>query len=852
MSGHVNSSLSGSRAAAPKARGASGPALALAAALLAGCGPSPPGRARARLGRDPVARSVAMAEGRVRMLAGYLESRPERRYGALIALAEMAQPAYAERLVKRFGGEADDTEEARQRVLRLLNDRVLAQVRRWLARGVPEVRSQAALCLGAIAGAGATADLIAALGDRDALVVASAVEALARVGRPALPALIAALGRDDALLMKAAVAQAIARIGDGQAAQVLLLLLRDVPGPGEGPLEGAKMAFLVSVTQTLGELSDPRVLPGLIRCLGSSNARVRECAAHSLARVLESLPAEERRRRRDILAGALAAARQALDDPDDRVRQEAARAAAWAGYRPAAFEEKVAFLIARQDWPGLAALEPPGPVAAALVERLRREHLEPGEAGLARRFHQSAAAVLAELGEPAVAPLAGLLADRDGEPLARCTAALALGELGGPQAERALLSALDDPVAAVRVEATRALGKSAGPRAVEALIALLGDDPGQSYPAAVGALATAGCRALGPLLAALDAPDSQVREAAADALGQVGILAKWRLVSRQGDPPRGARRAAAAFHEADKTHEYRRDRHERWHSRCGMDPLYVRRRPETSISDALARAECLRLAGRRRDVRFLAVLPAIVADRGDQAHVRRTAAMALGDTGAAALGCLPTLDRAAGDASENPRVRTAAAHAARNIRTALDAMTFTERMWLTCLLAAKLDDGLDYPHVRAAVARALLCGGEAAALALPALRRAAALASSEPDLASAAAATLERLAASPASPGRAARAQAAATLAAILESEMACPHPIARTAAEMLGLLGGEAAGALALLERASKVSAGQRQYERRRLRAAAAAAVHRIRRATRSDPSGSAFTRARVTAQEK
>ena len=204
----------------------------------------------------------------------------------------------------------------------------------------------------------------------------------------------------------------------------------------------------------------------------------------------------------------------------------------------------------------------------------------------------------------------------------------------------------------------------------------------------------------------------------------------------------------------------------------------------------------------------------------------------------------------AGDPSEDPRLRAAARQAIEQITLKAASLPFGERLWLTCLLTATLDDELEYPHVRAAAARAIVSMGKTASLAVPALRRAAD--GGEPRLASAAAAALDQLGRDPAPLTGAERARAAATLATILESELTYPHPMARVSAEMLGLLGGEAAKALALLERASGVAGGQRQYERRRLRAAATAAADQVRRAARAEPSSAHFTRSANPTQEK
>jgi len=96
------------------------------------------------------------------------------------------------------------------------------------------------------------------------------------------------------------------------------------------------------------------------------------------------------------------------------------------------------------------------------------------------------------------------------------------------------------------------------------------------------------------------------------------------------------------------------------------------------------------------------------------------------------------------------------------------------------------------------------------------------------------------------------RARAAAVLTTILESELTYPHPMARAAAEMLGSLGSDAGKALTLLERASRLSAGGRQYERRRLRTVAAVAADQVRRATNAAPTNPTATRSGAAVRER
>jgi HEAT repeat protein len=58
----------------------------------------------------------------------------------------------------------------------------------------------------------------------------------------------------------------------------------------------------------------------------------------------------------------------------------------------------------------------------------------------------------------------------------RAQAAAALGKLGGPDAERALLAALDDPQWQVRAQAAKALGRVAHPATAADLAMAMPDD----------------------------------------------------------------------------------------------------------------------------------------------------------------------------------------------------------------------------------------------------------------------------------------------------------------------------------------------------------------------------------------
>jgi HEAT repeat protein len=114
-------------------------------------------------------------------------------------------------------------------------------------------------------------------------------------------------------------------------------------------------------------------------------------------------------------------------------------------------------------------------------------------ADLKKKWRRAVAEALAEIGEPAVPPLAAEGLTDSSKRVRRC-AARALGLIGSAadEALEGLVAALDDPSQSVRLLATDALGEIGDPRAAAPLVALLDDK------------------------------DDEVREAAVDALGEIG------------------------------------------------------------------------------------------------------------------------------------------------------------------------------------------------------------------------------------------------------------------------------------------------------------------------------------------
>jgi len=134
---------------------------------------------------------------------------------------------------------------------------------------------------------------------------------------------------------------------------------------------------------------------------------------------------------------------------------------------------------------------------------------------------EQAALALGEIGNPqAVEVLIPVLNDSDSD--VRWWAAYALGEIGNSQAVEALITALNHLDADVREQAALALGEIGNPQAVEALIPALNDsDSGVRWWAAYALGEIGNQPTLEALITALNHSDSDVRRWAAYALSKI-------------------------------------------------------------------------------------------------------------------------------------------------------------------------------------------------------------------------------------------------------------------------------------------------------------------------------------------
>jgi HEAT repeat protein len=130
---------------------------------------------------------------------------------------------------------------------------------------------------------------------------------------------------------------------------------------------------------------------------------------------------------------------------------------------------------------------------------------------------------LVRMGEAAIEPLIGLLADESAA--VRHHAAHTLGKINDPRAVEALMSALQDSDPMVAARAAGSLKVIGDARAIPALAGVLGHAHRETQTAITEALEQFGAKAVPFVLKAMTDARWQVREHAADVLGQIGDAA---------------------------------------------------------------------------------------------------------------------------------------------------------------------------------------------------------------------------------------------------------------------------------------------------------------------------------------
>ena len=342
-----------------------------------------------------------------------------------------------------------------------------------------------------------------------------ATQALVRIGASAVEPLIGALhdhSHDEASdEARECAAKALSRIADPRATRPLISALVD-----------KKYGVRAYAADALGSIGDPSAVEPLIGVLGDNSDLVREWAAEAIVklggpRAVEPLmhalaiTGPDGARARSGVADALAKIGAPavgpliafLKGPARAGRRTAADALDRLGWKPDAGEAGAAYWAAKGQWSTCARIGAP---AVAPLSRMLRDH--PG-----------AVQALREIGSPAVEQLITALTD-PGEDTRQCAVA-ALGELGDPRSVEPLIATLDAPGhhQAVRRAAAQALGKIRDGRAVEPLAAALDDTSAAVRRAAARALGQiADPRAIKALIRALDDADNEVRMIAAHVL----------------------------------------------------------------------------------------------------------------------------------------------------------------------------------------------------------------------------------------------------------------------------------------------------------------------------------------------
>ncbi len=314
--------------------------------------------------------------------------------------------------------------------------------------------------LGGIGDSGAVGALVASLEDPDENVRSSAAENLGLVGgEGAARALRAMLDRDD-LLLQYTCLQALARIGRGIPLENLVPLL-------------ARPLLRKAVYECLGHLPELRAVDLLLEGMRDRSRAYRAAAAMALVRIAGAGPDLAR-----VVADRLRGLRGEVDVGElvEDLRTPSL-------HRRIGFVQILGFLGGR---------------SAVLVL------LSAAEDESVRAYAMDA---LVGIGEEAAATLVERFGELEGE--GRAIACAVLGNLGAAGAAAPLAGCLGDPMPEVRAAAAAALGKIDGIGSARALLPLLGDPVEEVQDAAVTALTGAAARDAGLLLEAIASPDAE-------------------------------------------------------------------------------------------------------------------------------------------------------------------------------------------------------------------------------------------------------------------------------------------------------------------------------------------------------
>lgn len=304
---------------------------------------------------------------------------------------------------------------------------------------------EAIIVLGRIKDPSAAEPIAAMLNHRFTIVRSHAVESLGLIGDPKSATPLIRMLSDPDAIVRAQTAAALQKVGDKRAVPGLLKLLT------ENDLDVCTRA-----AATLGELGERQAAPGLLPLLERPEPEVRCAAADALGKIGDEMAAEP--------------LTQLFYDSDETVRLKAV--SAFRKFRSASAVTPLLLLLddgnvqIRQR--AVDALGEIGNLAALdrLIVTLRADS--------ATEVRMAAAKALGQFKSPKA--LKSLEEALDDDLTVRCRAISALGDIGDASSLPALLAMLKDPTPEVRYHASQSLAEIGHQNSRKPLEELLGDD----------------------------------------------------------------------------------------------------------------------------------------------------------------------------------------------------------------------------------------------------------------------------------------------------------------------------------------------------------------------------------------
>jgi HEAT repeat protein len=502
---------------------------------LTGCGLiDPVGTAIKKL-NDPTAavRLAAIEKLRLRhdaravepLIACLADQDPDVRKAATDALGDLNDPRAIEPLI---AGLTSDYTEVSQATIAALGKLDHVQVGDRLIAHLQSKDTTPAMAVAVIGTLGtlhyppALNALIPCLGSETDEISNGAVNALSQIGAPAVEPLIASL-KDPKAQVRERAAETLGRIGDARAVDPLIACLKN-PGPDQAAAGGQDISN--------GDESDDQK-----KARAEEDAQVRQKAAEALGKLGSPAvaPLIACLDEKDPSVGSLAAAALGQLHDSRAIAPLIAHMEELSGKDPTDEESSAGVNVHDSLRDALAELGKPAIKPLAEYLKDKNVHVQEDAAMILDKLHylppdtegKAAFFVLLQswdqlvgLGAPAVPPLLGCLKDEDAG--RRQGAAEALGELGDKRAVDPLIACLQDDSMDVKKNAAKALAQLGDKRAVAPLIAVLKNDTTEVGLAAAEALGLLGdSAAVPPLVASLTDQDAGLRQACAQALDKL-------------------------------------------------------------------------------------------------------------------------------------------------------------------------------------------------------------------------------------------------------------------------------------------------------------------------------------------